>query len=104
MNTPTPDKATQQILAKIEKADQAIDDALKCFRTDEMKVEYVKEAKALRAKIEAAKRLAGSAAATALKPLLKAAEELGPRIFKASTDAIAKARREELRGQVNAGL
>ena len=104
MNTPAPDKATQQILAKIQKADQAIDEALRCFRTDELKAPFVKEAKALRAKVEAAKRLAGAAAVKALTPLLKSAEEMGPRIFKAGTDAFAKGRREELRGQVNGAL
>ena len=105
MNAPAAqDKATQQILAKIDKADKAIDDALKCFGTTDLKTPFAKEAKVLRDKIEAAKRLSGPAAVKALTPLLKAAEEMGPRIFTASTDAFARSRREELRGQVNAAL
>ena len=104
MNTPAPDKATQQLLTKIDKALEAIDEALKCFRSDDLKADYVKESKALRARIDAARRLAGAAAVKALTPLLKAAEELGPRIFKAAGDGFAKERREELRGQVNAAL
>ena len=104
MNTPAPDKATQQLLAKIDKADKAIDEALKCFGTAAEKAEFAKEAKVLRDRIEAAKKLAGPAAVKALTPLLKQAEEMGPRIFKASTDMFAKRRREELRGQVNAAL
>jgi hypothetical protein len=100
----TPDKATQQILAKIDAADKAIDEALKGFGSNESKAPFVKEAKSLRDKIEAAKQLSGPAAVKALTPLLKAAEEMGPRFFQASLDAFAKRRREELRGQVNAAL
>jgi hypothetical protein len=85
-------------------ADKAIDEALKCFGSDPAKTEFAKEAKVLRDKIDAARRLAGPAAVKALTPLAKAAEEMGPRIFKASTDLFAKRRREELRGQVNAAL
>lgn len=106
MSNPNPsaDKATQQLLAKIAIADKAIDEALLCFGTDKEKAEFVKETKALRKKIDAARKLGGPAAAKALAPLLKAAEALGPKIFKASTDLFAKRRREELFGQVNGAL
>jgi hypothetical protein len=104
MNAPAPDKATQQLLVKIDKADKAIDEALKCFGTNGAKAEFAKEAKILRDRIAAARRLAGPAAVKALTPLLKAAEEMGPRIFTASTELFARHRREELRGQVGAAL
>ena len=97
-------KATQQLVTKIAKADKAIDDALLCFGSDKAKSEFEKEAKALRARVEAARRLTGAAAVKALTPLLKAAEALGPRIFAASTEMFAKRRREELFARVNAAL
>jgi hypothetical protein len=106
MNTaPAPaDKATQQLLARIAKADKAIDEALLCFGSDKAKAEFEKEAKILRARIEAARRLSGPAAVKALTPLLKAAEALAPKIFTASTELFAKRRREELFGKVNGAL
>ncbi|MCE9659742.1 MAG: hypothetical protein K8R60_14370 [Burkholderiales bacterium] len=101
---PPADKATQQLLTKIATADKAIDEALLCFGSAKEKAEPEKEVKALRARIDAARRLSGAAAAKALTPLLKEAEALGPKIFKASTDLFAKRRREELFGQVNGAL
>ena len=104
MPAPAADKATQQLMAKIAKANQAIDEALSCFKDEKDKVEDVKAVKALRAKIDAAAKLAGPDAVKALTPLLKTAEALAPQIMQHTYDAFCERRRAELKGLVNGAL
>ena len=98
------DRARQQLLARIATAMKNIDEALKCFGFDKDKADFVKDAKALQAKVDAAAREPGPAATKALTALCKTAEALAATIRQRSYDLFASRRRVELQGQVNGAL
>lgn len=106
--TPTLDPATAKAhaaaVAKLDAALKALDEALAGFGQSAERAASVQEAKALRTRAAAARRVVGKAAVKPLLALAAEATKLAPVVVKRSQDAWLKQRRVELQGEVNAGL
>jgi hypothetical protein len=98
------DKARQQAIAKIDAAMDEVEQTFKGFGDTPARAAAAGELKALKSKIDAAKKDPSPAATKTLLAQVKAAEALRKSMWKTLSEAFWVSRRAELKTKVNADL